>query len=353
MSGVWDIANYRGDPFDDNSINAVSKTEKVKIPSSSPYIVQLEEQPRQDDPSSFSGVDKGTDGTGGTVLTEVATDPQTNQFQVDYDYNTGLVKFNENQAGHIIEISYHGIGSPTFVKAVTAISEYGPADFGDGSDGSLDVLSNINLGGIKRYTSVNLPAGYTITVDGAYFLTLMVDGPCVIAGAINASGKGPACMRSATYYPHARAGKNGGAGGGYHHDDPDVWSAGGDALGPYPRHGGWVFHGESAPADNPGAVFDALSSKIPGWGASGANMLRDSNAGGGVLVVAKSIEFTGSITADAVEENYLRGGSSGGGVIILASPHVLLNTGSMSAAGGTKGDYAGGDGFTQVVDLSA
>jgi hypothetical protein len=105
-------SNWRANPFTDTSL-AVDKTEdNLYVPASSPYQIQLLELPRKDTPSSVAVWCYDT----GTNFTEVAYPPAQSQFSVDYPpadgKGTGLIVFNQNDAGKQVKIDYKATGSP-------------------------------------------------------------------------------------------------------------------------------------------------------------------------------------------------------------------------------------------------
>jgi len=98
--------DYRFDPFLEVS-NAVSITDEDKVvPSSSPFYIDLEEVPLKEIPSTITAYDV----TDGVTLTEVTSTPGSNEFQVDWKYLTGKVRFNSAQSGNTIRFNYKGTG---------------------------------------------------------------------------------------------------------------------------------------------------------------------------------------------------------------------------------------------------
>jgi len=105
-------ANWRKNVFTDADM-AIDKTEdNLYIPASSPYLIQLLEVPRKNTPTSITVWCYDT----GTYFTEVLTAPAQSQFRVDYPpadgEGTGLVEFNQNDAGKQVKIVYKATGSP-------------------------------------------------------------------------------------------------------------------------------------------------------------------------------------------------------------------------------------------------
>jgi hypothetical protein len=92
---------------------AVDKTEdNLYIPSSSPYLIQLLEVPRKNTPTSITVYCYDISG----YFTEVLTAPAQGEFRVDYPpadgEGTGLIEFNQNDAGKQVRIFYKATGSP-------------------------------------------------------------------------------------------------------------------------------------------------------------------------------------------------------------------------------------------------
>lgn len=108
------ITDYRLDPFS-NVINIKKITnESHKIPTSSPYIIRLNEIPQKTDPSTLS-----VRYDDGQHLTEVAAFPAQGQYWPDYntnshgidDWNTGTLQFNAADAGRTVLVNYNGTGT--------------------------------------------------------------------------------------------------------------------------------------------------------------------------------------------------------------------------------------------------
>ena len=105
-------SNHRWNPFTDADM-AIDKTEdNLYIPSSSPYLIQLLELPRKDTPTTITVWCYDI----GAYFTEVLTAPAQSEFRVDYPptdgEGTGLVEFNQNDAGKQVKIVYKATGSP-------------------------------------------------------------------------------------------------------------------------------------------------------------------------------------------------------------------------------------------------
>lgn len=105
-------SNWRYNVFTSTSM-AVDKTEdNLYIPASSPYQIQLLELPRKDGPSTVTVYCYDISG----YFTEVLTAPAQGEFRVDYPpadgQGTGLIEFNQNDAGKQVRIFYKATGSP-------------------------------------------------------------------------------------------------------------------------------------------------------------------------------------------------------------------------------------------------
>lgn len=371
------LVNWRGDPFDEGTVTPYPKTEYHLVPSNSPYQVQLEEVPLFEESSNVTVTDMGTDGSGSTALTEMATAPGSDQYRVDYDtmFASALVQFNAAQASHIVKIEYKGIGSPVLAGSIRRMYDY-PAIlsyFGDGSDGSFTSSGNVTLDGIKQYTDFNLQSGHTITVGSKGYLIILCQGLCIIAGNGTATGKGTAGVGTAS-----RAGDNGfcgGAAGAGGSTSSVLGGKGGDSYfmpGTRKMVAGGVAAlstngtpGAAAPADltELQALVLALTFYNLTGAAGGANHATavPGSGGGTIVVMASAIMFTGSLVAggaNGATSLDVGSGGGGGGFVGMCSPRWLLDTGTLSAPGGNGGAGAlknggnGGPGKTAKIDLS-
>ena len=110
--------DYRFDPFTkaDNAIDISS--EEQAVPSNTPYYIDMEEVPRENSPSSITAYDV----TDGLTLSEVSGVPASGEFDVDYEYETGKIRFNAAQAGNTIRFDYKGTGhviAGTFINILS------------------------------------------------------------------------------------------------------------------------------------------------------------------------------------------------------------------------------------------
>lgn len=105
-------SNWRYNPFTDTYMTSDKTEDNLYIPSSSPYLKQLLELPKKEVPSTVTVYCYDTS----NYFTEVLTAPAQGEFRVDYPpadgKGTGLVEFNQNDAGKQIRIFYKATGSP-------------------------------------------------------------------------------------------------------------------------------------------------------------------------------------------------------------------------------------------------
>ena len=212
--------------------NFVRVTEKHIVPNVSPFVIRTNEVPERHDPSNveMTYVSEATGKSNGVKLTEVAAMPRQGEYRLDYatgtmgdeSWNTGLVEFNEGDAGKIIEIKYTGTGTLAGVK-----SNHYPAwmtDYGDGSDGDFTPEVNTNISGVKNYRNVFIKAGVTVTIDGNAIIkctdTFINQGNIVVTPGGGQGGLGPGVFElygSRAYYQGSLgvqgAASSGGAGG--------------------------------------------------------------------------------------------------------------------------------------------
>ena len=111
--------DYRFDPFTEEDQAIDIAAEGVDVPANTPYYITLEEVPRQDSPTSVVVYDV----TAGATLSEVSAGPATGEYQVDYKYKTGKIRFNSAQASHHAHVTYKGTGHCIRAKWVNDIQE--------------------------------------------------------------------------------------------------------------------------------------------------------------------------------------------------------------------------------------
>lgn len=250
------------------------------------------------------------------------------------------------------------------------------ADFISGStgaDGAFNPSSNIIVqlppSGVFNYTTVNIPAGVTVTFRQNPSNTpvyILATGDVTIAGIIKVDGQSVAYSNPIATTPGT--GGPSGYGGGY---GGTTTLAGGKGLGPggggggpsstYNVGGGGGFGtaGGSYGANYGvgGATYGSarLMPLIGGSGGGGAAGSATSSGyggggGGGAILIASSttINITGSLTANGGDGyGSYSGGGSGGAIRLVAN--TITGTGLVSAKGGSLSNYSkGGQGRIRI-----
>lgn len=334
-------SDYRHDPFSDVS-TAATFTERHIIPSVSPYVINLNEIPQKNSPSTMTVKAitnvNGSTVTYGSTFAEVATNPSSNEFWPDYNtgadgdenWNTGKLLFNSSNAGQLVEIRYTATGTLAGVKS----NRY-PAwwlDRGDGSDGDFRPTGNTTISGLKQYRSVFIPAGVTVSVDK--YVRICCQGAFVNIGTISANGQG------------AAGGTNG------HSGTPGMAGSGGvgGSKNNYPGGAGYVVfdRGLSKKAAT-SLVVDALRGY--GYGAGGgsggtADAYPGGNGGGSIVIISNSLKNIGVISANGTNGDTYAGGGGGGVVVLIANS--IIEQGIITVNGGTHGSGGGVDGDSGI-----
>lgn len=344
-------SDYRHDPFSDVS-TATTFTERHIIPSVSPYVINLNEIPQKNSPSTMTVKAitnvNGSTVTYGSTFAEVAANPSSNEFWPDYNtgadgdenWNTGKLLFNSSNAGQLVEIRYTATGTLAGVKS----NRY-PAwwlDRGDGSDGDFRPTGNTTISGLKQYRSVFIPAGVTVSADR--YLTIKCQEACIINGIIRADGTGAAGGGV------GEAGSNGNIAGG----------AGGATSGNQGAGGAGTKYNE---------VYIRIGLEVIGAGGGGGGPRGDSTSGSGgrgggcIYIVANEINISGSISANGTAGGnaptvaWSNGGGGGGGGCICLVANTIYNNGSIIANGGSGGSgngasgARGSDGVVEIVEM--
>lgn len=338
-------SDYRHDPFSDVS-TAATFTERHIIPSVSPYVINLNEIPQKNSPSTMTVKAitnvNGSTVTYGSTFAEVAANPSSNEFWPDYNtgadgdenWNTGKLLFNSSNAGQLVEIRYTATGTLAGVKS----NRY-PAwwlDRGDGSDGDFNPTGNVTISGLKQYRSMFIPAGVTVTVN--LWTKIHCQGAVIIFGTLSAAGQGGAGGAG-----NSGAGNSGGIGHG------SVGGAGGKASAN-------MNSGGAAGGTEVRRIFvDDYNEIIYGSGGGAGGGYPDygsggnGGAGGGdIVLIAPSVKINGSITAAGVSGSsggkYSGGGGGGGGGRVMIITNIYMNKGSISVSGGGGGGNGGGNG---------
>lgn len=344
-------SDYRHDPFSDVS-TAATFTERHIIPSVSPYVINLNEIPQKNSPSTMTVKEitnvNGSTVTYGNTFAEVAANPSSNEFWPDYNtgadgdenWNTGKLLFNSSNAGQLVEISYTATGTLAGVKSNRYPTWW--LDRGDGSDGDFIPTGNTTISGLKQYRSVFIPAGVTVTADR--YLAIKCQGACIINGIIKADGTGAAGGGI------GQAGSNGNIAGG----------AGGATNGNQGAGGAGTKYNE---------VYIRSGLEVIGAGGGGGGPRGDSTSGSGgrgggcIYIATNEINISGSISANgtaggnAPAPTLSAGGGGGGGGCICLVANTIYKNGSIIANGGSggrgNGAYGarGSDGVVEIVEM--
>jgi hypothetical protein len=204
-----------------------------------------------------------------------------------------------------------------------------------GADGAFNPASNtavqLPANGTLNYTTVNIPAGVTVTFTSNAANTpvyILATGDVTIAGTLNVNGVGATGFNSGQGGP---GGFNGGLGG-------TAGAAGGKGLGP-------------------GGGNPATAAGTGGGGAgynTGGGAGTYGGAGGGTygnVRIMPMIGGSGGGGGAGYSQNIGGGGGGGGGAILIASSGTITISGSLIANGGnggvgvsTTGDGGGGSG---------
>ena len=361
-------SDYRHDPFRDVP-TSITLTERHLIPSVSPYVINLNEVPKKNNPSTMTVKAitnvNGSTVTYGSTFAEVAANPSANEFWADYNtgadgdesWNTGKLLFNASNAGQMVEVRYSATGTLAGVKSNRLPSWW--LERGDGSDGDFYPTSNVTISGLKQYRSVFIPAGVTVSVDK--YVRICCQGAFINLGNINASGAGGA----------------GGAGGIGNTGTANATSGFVGATAPYGRGGAGGASGAGGAGGAGGmtnyGLYDTsntiLESEIIVYGAGGsgggayadesekANGGSGGNGGGGIRLTCASFKNNGSIISNGdngnAGESYAGGGGGGNGGVVIIVTFINLATGTITVNGGagnTRG-AAGGAGYYVIKEL--
>jgi hypothetical protein len=284
------------------------------------------------------------------------------------------------------------LSTPAAMLALAVVSGPVAAAFNSGStgaDGAFNpsVTSTVTLpeSGILNYTTVNIPAGVTVTFKKNTTNTpvvLLASGNVTIAGSIDVSGGGSTNTGAAGNGAIGDDGIPGvGGPGGYAGGrGGSVNSIGGPGLGPgggspgkqecsyssyYDGAGGGGFAGQggaryanSSCISAPGGPAYGAASLLPLIGGSGGGggfggysfVGTGGGGGGGALLIASSgtINIAGGIWANGGNSGSSSGvgcgtgggGGSGGAIRLVAT--TISGNGTLSAAGGGGGNAASG-----------
>lgn len=201
---------------------------------------------------------------------------------------------------------------------------------------------------VFKYSSVNIPAGVTVTFKNNATrapVVWLVQGNVTVNGIINLDGKPSTALATPT--EPGPGGFRGGVGGG-----PAVKWSGGFGIG------GGVYYGFETPSGysgsyatngyglgDPALLYGNIRALplIGGSGQGGATALADGASGGGaILIIAGgTLRVGGTVTAKGGAGGSA-GGGSGGAIRLVAD--VLTGGGSLLASGGVTANQPGGDG---------
>lgn len=346
-------SDYRHDPFSDVS-TAATFTERHIIPSVSPYVINLNEIPQKNSPSTMTVKAitnvNGSTVTYGSTFAEVAANPSSNEFWPDYNtgadgdenWNTGKLLFNSSNAGQLVEIRYTATGTLAGVKS----NRY-PAwwlDRGDGSDGDFAPTANTTIGGLKQYRSVFIPAGVTVSVFK--WAVLQCQEAFIVKGTLTANGQG------------ASGGERNGGIGSSENAYASFGGAGGRGWnGAAGGAGGGL--GIGGLAKDVTTAYISKNSVIAFGGGGGGGSAGSTNAAGGaggngggcIHIIAPEVKIIGSVTANgngggsgSTGTGSVGGGGGGGGggsIIIIAN---IITSGTITANGGGGGSAPSGGG---------
>jgi hypothetical protein len=258
---------------------------------------------------------------------------------------------------------------------------------GSGRDGAFSPSGSVTMrGGTYRFTSVTIPAGVTVRVEGTEPLRIFSTGAVRIQGTLDLRGQagGTGAVGNSQVNNEGAPGAAGGAGGrgGYY---PSSYIAGTNGQGPGGGLGAGVGGNTSAGPGGGGGGHAAMGgagvrgtccaarcgSDLTFAGAAGGtsygtalvDMLRGGSGGGGgafggadngggggggggggaLLVVAPSVEVSGSVLADggnggdaAPGYDGGAGGGGSGGTVWFRADRVIV-TGTVRAEGGRGG----------------
>ena len=227
--------------------------------------------------------------------------------------------------------------------SATSTTAWGFNSGSTGADGAFNPTADIEIqlpaDGILNYTTINIPAGVTVTFTKNNDNTpvyILATGDVTIAGTISVNGTNPSGIYPGQSGP---GGFGGGVGGTYS-------LAGGKGLGP----GG----------GNPGIVSGGYGLGAGGAGFGGVGAMGGGSGGGGgtggaaysndqiLPMIGGSGGGGGGGSGNSSYRNGGGGGGGGGGAIVIASSGTITVTGSITANGkngaGGGGYYASGGG---------
>jgi hypothetical protein len=212
------------------------------------------------------------------------------------------------------------------------------AAFVSGSTGALgaftpaaDTVVTLPSDGVLNYTTVNIPAGVTVTFQKNAANTpvyLLATGDVTVSGTISLDAQSLGSANGTTAGAGGPGGYNGGIGG-------SIGTPGGKAMGPGGGDGG--------------IDSNNIYGGGGGYASSGGRWSSDTGAGGTAYGNARIVPLVGGSGGGGgagFSTSPGFGGAGGGGAILIASSGAVnvTNTGSISANGGTS--YIGSDWWT-------
>ncbi len=226
------------------------------------------------------------------------------------------------------------------ISAIGAVNCGATNNFVSGSTGSLGALnpsSNTTItlpaDGILNYTTINIPAGVTVTFTPNAANTpvfMLASGSVTIAGTINVNG-------SAGTATTPGAGGPGGYPGGYAYTPYNV--TGGYGLGPGGGPG-------SGPTTTPTTGVHGSYAGI-GTGNTAGSVYGNANI---LPLIGGSGGGGGYYCCNTVTTN---NGGGGGGAILIASSGTITHTGTIQAKGGSAYTNYAGNGSAGAIKLMA
>lgn len=233
-----------------------------------------------------------------------------------------------------------------------------------GADGAFSPVVNTILqlppDGVFNYTTVNIPAGITVTFTKNAANTpvsILATGDVTISGAIKVDGQSVTYSTPLSTVPGAggAGGYSGGYGGALNTPGGKGVGPGGGGGGPsanYPNGGGGGYgtagttfgtgYGVGGPSYGSARLLPLMGGS-GGGGNSGTTTASNYGGagGGGAILIASSttIAINGSITADG-GNGYTNSGSGSGGAIRLIA-NTVSGAGNISAKGGAGFSYGG------------
>lgn len=161
LSTKVDFLKDRFDPFTEIYSPLNISDEQHTIPSSSPFYVRTKETIKADSPSSIE-IWTGA-GKTGDQYTEVSSAPGPGEFQVDYKFQSGYIRFNEANGNTTIYITYKGLGDVIQALHINTVQDVLNLDNVQGAAGPNKVIKTaaggylpavVNIGSILN-SSIN------------------------------------------------------------------------------------------------------------------------------------------------------------------------------------------------------